>query len=67
MSGRHARDPRAGALPALPASPKDRTVPLERAVTGTHKLYVTFTGTAGQDFVNLNWFQFGNAPITPAP
>jgi beta-glucosidase len=35
-----------------------RTVPLSAPATGTHRLYVTFTGTGG-DFVNLNWFQFG--------
>ncbi|HEV2640349.1 MAG TPA: carbohydrate-binding protein [Actinocrinis sp.] len=27
--------------------------------TGTHNVFVTFTDTAGQDFVNLNWFSFG--------
>jgi beta-glucosidase len=42
-----------------------RTVRLERAVTSVHRLYVTFTGPAGQDIVNLNWFQFGDEPITP--
>jgi beta-glucosidase len=44
---------------------QSRTVPLERAVTGVHRLYVTFTGPAAQDLVNLNWFQFGTAPIVP--
>jgi N-acetyl-beta-hexosaminidase len=34
------------------------TTNLTGAVTGVHRLYLTFTGTAGADFVNLNWFQF---------
>ena len=44
---------------------QSQTVRLERAVTGVHRLYVTFTGPAGHDIVNLNWFQFGNEPIVP--
>jgi hypothetical protein len=44
---------------------RSRTVALERRVTGIHRLYVTFIGPAGQDLVNLNWFQFGDDPITP--
>ena len=35
-------------------------------MTGIHDLYLTFTGPAGQDIGNLNWFQFGSEPITPA-
>jgi beta-glucosidase len=31
---------------------------LSGAATGVHRLYLTFTGTAGTDFVNLNWLQF---------
>jgi Carbohydrate binding module (family 6) len=30
---------------------------LSGSATGTHTVYVTFTGTGG-DLVNLNWFQF---------
>jgi beta-glucosidase len=41
------------------------TAALERPVTGVHRLYVTFGGPAGQDLVNLNWFQFGDPPIVP--
>jgi beta-glucosidase len=44
---------------------QSRTVPLERSVTGIHKLYLTFTGATDQDIGNLSWFQFGNEPITP--
>ena len=28
------------------------------AVTGIHRLYLTFTGATSADFVNVNWFQF---------
>jgi beta-glucosidase len=28
------------------------------AVTGVHRLYLTFTGATSADFVNVNWFQF---------
>ncbi|UWP87447.1 carbohydrate-binding protein [Dactylosporangium fulvum] len=34
------------------------TTNLTGAATGVHRLYLTFTGTAGADFVNLNWLQF---------
>ncbi|GAA3247585.1 family 20 glycosylhydrolase [Dactylosporangium siamense] len=34
------------------------TTNLTGAATGVHRLYLTFTGTAGTDFVNLNWLQF---------
>jgi beta-glucosidase len=34
------------------------STPLSAAATGVHQLYLTFTGTAGTDFVNLNWLQF---------
>jgi len=36
------------------------TVTLSASATGAHRVYLTFTGTAGQDFVNLNWFQFNH-------
>jgi len=45
---------------------QSRTVRLERGVTGVHRLYLAFTGAAGRDVVNLNWFQFGDEPIVPA-
>ncbi|MFI5911936.1 family 20 glycosylhydrolase [Dactylosporangium sp. NPDC051541] len=35
-----------------------RTTTLSGSATGVHRLYLTFTGTAGADFVNLNWLQF---------
>ncbi|WP_426503635.1 family 20 glycosylhydrolase [Dactylosporangium sp. McL0621] len=34
------------------------TTNLTGAATGVHAVFLTFTGTAGTDFVNLNWFQF---------
>jgi beta-glucosidase len=34
------------------------TTSLSAPVTGVHRLYLTFTGTPGADFVNLNWLQF---------
>ena len=34
------------------------TTNLSGSATGVHTVYLTFTGTAGADFVNLNWFQF---------
>ncbi|HET6483565.1 MAG TPA: carbohydrate-binding protein, partial [Actinoplanes sp.] len=34
------------------------TTTLTGAATGVHRLYLTFTGTAATDFVNLNWLQF---------
>ncbi|MEV4381615.1 glycoside hydrolase family 16 protein [Streptosporangium sp. NPDC049644] len=38
-----------------------RTVPANIAsVTGTHTVYITFTSGQPADFVNLNWFSFGN-------
>ncbi|WP_068928538.1 glycoside hydrolase family 16 protein [Planobispora rosea] len=38
-----------------------RTVPANiRGVTGTHTVYVTFSSGQPADFVNLNWFSFGD-------
>jgi len=38
-----------------------RTVPANiSAVTGTHDVYLTFTSGQAQDFVNVNWFNFGH-------
>jgi beta-glucosidase len=34
------------------------TTNLSGSATGVHTVYLTFTGTAGADFVNLNWFKF---------
>ncbi|WP_433202648.1 family 20 glycosylhydrolase [Dactylosporangium sp. CS-047395] len=34
------------------------TTNLSGSATGVHRLYLTFTGSAGVDFVNLNWLQF---------
>ncbi|MBE4738666.1 carbohydrate-binding protein [Streptomyces sp. ND05-3B] len=37
-----------------------RTVPANISrVTGTHDVYLTFTSGQAQDFVNVNWFNFG--------
>ncbi|MDX2603821.1 glycoside hydrolase family 16 protein [Streptomyces caniscabiei] len=37
-----------------------RTVPANMSrVTGTHDVYLTFTSGQAQDFVNVNWFNFG--------
>ncbi|WP_371663789.1 glycoside hydrolase family 16 protein [Streptomyces sp. NBC_00280] len=37
-----------------------RTVPANiSSVTGTHDVYLTFTSGQAQDFVNVNWFNFG--------
>ncbi|MGW0823244.1 glycoside hydrolase family 16 protein [Streptomyces sp. NPDC002845] len=37
-----------------------RTVPANiSGVTGTHDVYLTFTSGQAQDFVNVNWFDFG--------
>jgi hypothetical protein len=37
-----------------------RTVPANISrVTGTHDVYLTFTSGQSQDFVNVNWFNFG--------
>jgi hypothetical protein len=37
-----------------------RTVPANISrVTGTHDVYLTFTSGQPQDFVNVNWFNFG--------
>ncbi|UUU26182.1 glycoside hydrolase family 16 protein [Streptomyces sp. DSM 40750] len=37
-----------------------RTVPANiSGVTGTHDVYLTFTSGQSQDFVNVNWFNFG--------
>jgi beta-glucosidase len=37
-----------------------QTVPadLHNVATGVHRVYVTFTGAANVDLVNVNWFQF---------
>ncbi|WP_329268646.1 glycoside hydrolase family 16 protein [Streptomyces sp. NBC_01451] len=38
-----------------------RTVPANiSSVTGTHDVYLTFTSGQAQDFVNVNWFNFGH-------
>ncbi|MEU6369628.1 glycoside hydrolase family 16 protein [Streptomyces sp. NPDC046931] len=38
-----------------------RTVPANiSAVTGTHDVYLTFTSGQPNDFVNVNWFDFGH-------
>ncbi|MEU9886729.1 glycoside hydrolase family 16 protein [Sphaerisporangium sp. NPDC051017] len=38
-----------------------RTVPANIAgVTGTHTVYITFSSGQSADYVNLNWFTFGN-------
>lgn len=29
-------------------------------VTGTHTVYITFSSGQPADYVNLNWFTFGN-------
>jgi len=34
------------------------TASLTGTATGVHRVYLTFTGTAGSDFVNVNWLQF---------
>ena len=34
------------------------TTTLSGAATGAHRVFLTFTGTAGTDFTNINWFQF---------
>jgi N-acetyl-beta-hexosaminidase len=34
------------------------TTNLSGSATGVHTVFLTFAGTAGADFVNLNWFQF---------
>ena len=34
------------------------TTTLTGAATGVHTVFLTFTGTAATDFVNLNWLQF---------
>jgi len=31
---------------------------LSGPATGVHRVFLTFTGTAGSDFVNINWYQF---------
>jgi beta-glucosidase len=36
------------------------TTTLSAAATGVHLVYLTFTGTAGTDIGNLNWFQFNH-------
>ncbi len=33
---------------------------LSGSATGAHRLVLTFTGTAGSDFTNINWFQFNH-------
>jgi len=35
------------------------TSPISGTVTGKHRLYLTFRSPTTQDFVNINWFQFG--------
>jgi beta-glucosidase len=35
-----------------------RVTPLSGPATGTHRIYLTFSGAAGQDLTNINWFQF---------
>ncbi|WP_415924221.1 glycoside hydrolase family 16 protein [Streptomyces sp. AK08-02] len=38
-----------------------RTVPANiSSITGTHDVYLTFTSGQAQDFVNVNWFNFGH-------
>jgi beta-glucosidase len=37
-----------------------RTSSLSAAVTGVHRVYLTFTGTAGTEFVNVNWLAFSH-------
>jgi beta-glucosidase len=34
------------------------TVSVSGTPTGVHKLYLVFTGSSADDFVNVNWFQF---------
>ncbi len=59
--------------PASPVSTDRRLADLGRAsrptltgaATGVHRVYLTFTGTAGGDFVNVNWLQF--APGSGSP
>jgi beta-glucosidase len=41
------------------------TTNLSGTATGVHRLYLTFTGTAGTDFVNLNWLQFNAGGSQP--
>jgi beta-glucosidase len=36
------------------------TTTLSAAATGTHRVYLTFVGPAGTDFVNLNWLVFNH-------
>lgn len=36
------------------------TTNLSGSATGVHRLMLTFTGTAGADFTNINWFQFNH-------
>jgi len=36
------------------------TTSLSGSATGAHRLFLTFTGTAGADFTNINWFQFNS-------
>ncbi len=35
-----------------------RVTTLSASATGVHRVYLTFTGTTGQDLTNINWFQF---------
>ncbi|MBO3749552.1 glycoside hydrolase family 3 C-terminal domain-containing protein [Streptosporangiaceae bacterium NEAU-GS5] len=39
---------------------QSKTTTLSGAATGSHRLYLTFTGTAGNDFTNINWFQLNH-------
>jgi beta-glucosidase len=36
------------------------TTNLSGSATGVHQLFLTFTGTAGSDFTNVNWFVFNH-------
>jgi len=36
------------------------TTNLSGSATGAHQLFITFTGTAGSDFTNINWFVFNH-------
>jgi beta-glucosidase len=36
------------------------TSTVSAAATGVHRVFLTFTGTAGSDFTNINWFQFNH-------
>lgn len=42
-----------------------RAVTLTGQATGTHGLYLVFTGSTPSDFLNINWFPV--RPLSPAP